>query len=135
MFEGWEPTLAATVSAKWAAKAGGSAATDPHVAKANTSLFSALHRSYVAREEDAGGVQPGMTALGIPGPAQAEILSLWDIERALIHAELSPAQIKKAIRTVTINPATGVAWSHADGVAALLARGYSQADAETFLNE
>ena len=130
---GWEPTLAASVSASWA---GGTAAGgDKHVTKAETSLFTTLHKSYVAEEATAADVTPGFAALAVPAASQTAVLALWDVERALIRKQLSPAQVKKAVKEAAPNPATGAPWTVADGLAALLARGYSQDDAATLLEE
>ena len=63
------------------------------------------------------------------------MLALWGEERALIRKQLSPAQVKKAVKEAVPNPATGAPWTVADGLTALLARGYSQADATTLLEE
>lgn len=130
---GWEPTLAAKVSAAWSG--GTTSGADKHVGKAETQLWTALHRSYVAEESSDADVAPGLTAAGVPAASQAQVLALWGEERALIRKQLSPAQVKKAVAEGVTNPATGVAWSAADGLAALLARGYSQADATTLLEE
>jgi hypothetical protein len=134
-FEGYEPAFAKQIATAWAGGSAATAAADPHVKKAETSLYTAAHRSYVARESDAQAVAPTFTALGIDQASQTAILNLWNAERNLIHAELSPAQIRKAVNAAVLNPATGAAWTHADALAALLARGYDQADAETFLAE
>lgn len=134
-FEGYEPTFAKKIAEAWGGGAGGTAATDPHVGKAQTNLYTALHRSYVAEESDAAAVGPGLDALGIPGPAQADVLNLWNLERSLIREQLSPAQIKKAVKGAVLNPATGQPWTTADAMVALLARGYDQADAQTLIEE
>jgi hypothetical protein len=133
LFEGWEPTLAATVSTKWTGGTGTKG--DAHVAKAETQLWTTLHASYKAEEIDATTATSTLTTLGVAAPAIPQVLSLWDAERALIRAQLTPTQIRKAVGTGVINPATGVAWTMTDALAALLARGYSQNDAETFLAE
>ncbi len=133
LYEGWEPTLAATVSTKWA---GGTAAvSDSHVSKAETQLWSTLHASYKAEEIDAATTQQAMSTLGVATTAQPQVLALWDAERALIRAQLTPTQIRKALNNGITNPATGAAWTVADATAALLARGYDQADATVFLQE
>ena len=130
---GWEPTLAASVSASWSG--GTTAGADKHVAKAETQLWTALHRSYVAEESTDADVAPGLTAAGVPAASQPAVLALWQEERALIRKQLSPAQVKKAVKEGVTNPATGAPWSTADALAALLARGYAQADATTLLEE
>jgi hypothetical protein len=133
LYEGWEPTLAATVSAKWAGGTG--AAADPHVSKAESQLWTTLHASYKAEEIDAAAAQQAMTALGVAAASQPQVLRLWDVERGLIRAQLSPAQIKKALKSGVANPATGVPWTFQEGVNALLARGYDVADATVLLQE
>lgn len=132
---GWPPELAEKVATALDPAGGGGGAVDAHVKKAQTSTFTAAHRSYVARESQAGDVAPIMGTLGIDQASQTAILDLWNAERDLIHAELSPTQIRKAVKAAIVNRATGQPWTRADALAALLARGYSQADAETFLDE
>jgi hypothetical protein len=129
---GWPPFLAAKVAPSWV---GGGSSADPHVAKATTQLWTTLHASYKAEEIDAATAQATLTTLGVATSAQPEVLSLWDAERALIRKQLSPAQIKKAVTGGVTNPATGAAWSLADGLAALAARGYDADDAQTLLAE
>jgi len=63
------------------------------------------------------------------------VLQTWQTERDLVRKQRSPAQIRKAVSGAVTNPATGQPWTHADALAAMLARGYSQNDAETFLAE
>jgi len=129
---GWPPTLAAEVAAKWVPTG---TALDPNVKKAHTKAWTEAQASYIAEESTAADVQPILTLIGVPATATADVLAAWDAIRALIRKQLSPAQIKKAVKEAVPNPATGAPWSTADGLAALLARGYSQADATTLLEE
>ena len=130
---GWPPDLAE----KAAAAIGGTAAAkaDPHVAKAQTQLWTTTHSSYVKELAGATEAKARFTTLGIPADAQTEILALWDAERSLIRSQLSAAQVKKAYVEQVVNPATGAAWTQQDALAALLERGYSQNDATTLLEE
>lgn len=130
---GWKPDLALKVSTRWAGGTG--AAADPHVKQAKTQLWSTTHRSYLAEESTDADVTPRFSLLGIPAAAQTEILTLWQSERELIRKQLTPAQVKKAFTKLVVNPATGVAWTRDEALAALLARGYSLADANVFLDE
>jgi len=130
---GWSPYWARTI-ADALAPAGGPVA-DPHVVKAQNQLWTTTHRSYVARESTAADARERFDLLGIPAGAQATVLELWNSERDLIRKQLTPAQIKRAVKGGVVNPATGVAWTHLDALQALLERGYSQADAEVFLDE
>jgi len=113
----------------------GTAKGDPHVTKAENQLWTTTHKSYVAREITDADANTALTAAGVATAAQPQVLSLWQEERSLIRKQLTPAQVAKAIKTGAINPATGVAWTMADGLAALLARGYDQDDATTLLEE
>ncbi len=133
LYEGWEPTLAATVAAKWSG--GTTAAADKNVTKAQTKAWTEAQSSYIAEESTAADVQPIFQILGVAPAAQTEIISTWDAIRALTRKQLSPAQIRKALGDGITNPATGVAWTTADATAALLARGYDAADAQVFLEE
>lgn len=129
---GWPPDLAASVAKAWATKA---TATNPEVKKALTKAYTEAQSSYIAEEATASDVQPIFDLLGVDATASAEILKAWDAIRALTRKQLSPAQIKKAVHEAVVNPATGVPWTQADGLAALLARGYDHADATTLLAE
>ncbi len=129
---GWKPSFATQVSTAWT---GGVAAGDSHVAKAQTQLWATTHKSYVAREIDNPTATTAIEAAGVAPASVPAVLNLWNEERNLIRKQLSPAQIKKALATSTTNPATGVAWTEAEAIAALLARGYDQADATVLLTE
>lgn len=122
---GWEPGLAAKVSKRW--HAGTTAKADPHVAKADTHLWTALHKSYVSEESDEAAITPGLHALGVADIAT--VLSRWNAERALIHAQLTPAQIKKAHKNLPDK------WPRQRALDALLARGYTEDEAATLLDE
>jgi hypothetical protein len=128
---GWPASLAKQV-ADFYGKAT-TASADPHVTKAQTSLFTTAHRSYVAGESDQAAVQPAFSALGIPATAQTEVLALWDAERVLTRKQLSAAQVKKAYSEGVLNPATGANWTKDEALAALISRGYNPNDAATFL--
>jgi hypothetical protein len=130
---GWEPDLAATVSARWAGGTG--TARDPHIVKAETQLWTTLHTSYKNGEADAGDAEAGLDLLGVPQSNHARILNLWNHERALVRKQLTPTQLKKAWKGSTVNPATGAPWTRDEALARLEAMGYSPADAETFLDE
>lgn len=120
------------LEAYWQTLSGGSTG-DPHVAKAQTQLWTTTHRSYVSEES---GDQQATTALQAAGVAVGSIpaiLNLWGHERTLIRKQLTPAQVKKAWAEAVQNPATGAAWTRDEALAALIARGYSANDAATFL--
>jgi hypothetical protein len=112
------------VSTAWT---GGATAGDSHTAKAQTQLWTTTHRSYVAEEIDDATATASLSAAGVAAAAVPAILALWKQERALIRKQLSPAQIKKAVREGVPNPDTGQPWTQADGLAALAARGYDHA--------
>jgi hypothetical protein len=130
---GWIPEDAAEAAAAWAG--GTTSSADPHVSKADTQLWSTVHASYKAEESTAADVAPALTLLGLDGATQTEVLARWDAERALIRKQLSPAQIKKALGSGVNNPATGVPWTFQEGIDALVARGYTVADATVILQE
>lgn len=131
LFEGWEPTFAAKVAAAWAApKASATATWD---SKAATQLWGATHKSFVAEESDETTARAKLAELGVSAADQNTVIKTWTSERDLIRKQLSPAQIKKSYAEGALNPATGQKWTQADALAALLARGYDQADATTLL--
>lgn len=123
--EGWAPDLAALVATHYAA--GGATGADAHVTKAENQLWTTAHRSYVAQEIDDPTATAAVEAAGVAAASAPAVLTLWKHERSLIRKQLSPAQIKKAVK--------GGLMTQAEGVAALLARGYDQADATILLAE
>jgi len=127
---GWKPSFAKQVSTAWV---GAGSAGDKDVASAETRLKTATHKSYVAEEIDDATATTALSAAGVAAAAVPQILTLWGEERALIRKQLTPAQIKKAWSEGVTNPATGAAWTQQEAIDALLARGYDQADASTFL--
>jgi hypothetical protein len=129
---GWSPKWAEHFATSWTA--GTKAVADTHVGKAETQLWTTLHRSYVAEETDDPTATATLGTLGVDPAAVPQVLALWQSERELIRKQLTPAQVKKAFRGGVQNPATGSAWTRDDALAALIARGYSPNDADTFLN-
>lgn len=125
LYEGWEPTLAAKVSAKWAATTT-TTGTSP-ASKAKTSALTALHKSYVNDLETDTSAAAILTALGIADAEQTATLDTWKIERSVIRKALTATQIKKSIG----QPGHDQAWA----TDRLLELGYSAADAATFLAE
>jgi hypothetical protein len=128
---GWPPDLAEAAAAIYGTTT--TAAADPNVKKAQTQLWTATHRAYVADEITDAEATSALTSAGVASGSTGQILNLWQAERGLIRKQLTPAQIKKAVSEGVTNPATGAAWTTADGLAALIARGYSANDANTFL--
>ena len=128
---GWKPSFAKQVAQAWT----GGGAVDPHTVKAQTQLWTTTHKSYVGEMIDAATATTALGAAGVSAAAVPAVLNIWNEERSLIRKQLTPAQIKKAFSTSTINPATGQPWTQAEATAALLARGYDQNDATTLLTE
>lgn len=129
---GWKPDLAAKVAKHWAPTG---AVADPHVAKAQTQLWTTLHRSYLAGETDTATAQTMLGTVGVASGAVGEVLALWDAEQTIVRKQLTPAQLKKAYTSGDVNPATGQPWTHDEAQARLIAMGYSANDATTFLEE
>lgn len=130
---GWPPDLVDKVVQAWYGAT--ASATDKYVGKAETQLWTTLHRSYIAAETGDADATAAMTALGVSPAAIPAVLKLWQRERALVRAQLTPAQVKKAVAEKVINPATNQPWSEQDALNALSDRGYSRNDALTFLAE
>ena len=128
---GWPPDLAAKVAPAWV---GGSSGTDAHVSKAQTQLWTTLHRSYIAGESTKTAARPVLASLGMNTAAQDAVLALWDTERGLVRKQLTPAQIKKAYTKGIKNQATGATWTRDDALAALIERGYATTEANEFLD-
>lgn len=129
---GWKPDLAKKAAVDWTAA---TTTGDPNVKKAHTKAWTEAQTSYINEESTAADLAPIFTLLGVAPAAQTEVLAAWDAIRALNRKQLSPAQIVKAVKGNVTNPTTGAPWTQAEGLAALQARGYDQADATTLLNE
>ena len=122
---GWPPDLADKVATAWG---GGTTATaDKHVAKAETSVYSTLHKSYVNQLSTDAEASADLATLGVEQAAIPQVLSLWQIERAITRRSLSPSQLKKAVKDQLMTAQ--------DATNRLLELGYDQADAQTLLAE
>jgi hypothetical protein len=128
---GWPPDLAAKVAPSWV---GGSGGADAHVGKAQTQLWTRTHSSYLAGEISEADARAALTVAAVPDTALDGVLTIWNQERELERKQLTPAQVKKAYANGVQNPATGAKWTRDDALAALIGRGYSSADANTFLD-
>lgn len=133
LFSGWEPTFAAKVAASWAGSSGGTAA-DTHESKAQTQLWTTTHASYKANEINATTATQALAKAGVDAATIPAVLSIWDEERALIRARLSASDARKAYRKQDLNPATNAPWTRQEALAELLSLGYSNEDAEAYLN-
>lgn len=144
-------TITATTGADWLRKAGNAdevvtameqswsggttTAADPHVAKAQTQLWTTTHKSYIAGEINDTTATTALTAAGVATAAVPQILTLWAHEFSLTRKELTATQVRKALNLGIVNPATGVAWTQQDAITRLLELGYNNADASVFLQE
>lgn len=132
LYEGWEPGFATKVSTAWATPdAAGTSAT---VKSEQTRLRTATHKSYVARESDDAAATTALQAAGVPAADIAAILTVWNAERDLIRAQLSPSDIRKAYQQGDVNAATGAVWTREDAFTALLDRGWRADDANSYLD-
>jgi hypothetical protein len=142
--------ITAAVAAEWATKAGvaaevvrvletywqglsGGAVADPHVSKADTQLWTTLHKAFLGGVATPAEVQQGFTLLGVDAAAQTAILDRWRFEQGIERKRLTPTQVKKALGEAVVNPATGAAWTQDEALAYLIELGYSASDARTFL--
>ena len=115
---------------------GGTAtATDTHVSKAQTQLWNRLHTSYLAGELDEQTALDTLPEAGVSAAAAPAVVQLWDTERGIVRKQLTPTQIRSALRKNVVNPATGAAWTRGDAIARLTGLGMSVNDANTFLDE
>ena len=127
LFEGlgW-PLDVADAAATFYTGAGGTS-TGSHVTKAETQLWTAIHKSYVNGQADDAFTEATLAELGVSADEIPKILSLWRAERNVIRRSLTPAEIKKAIG----QPGLDQAWA----LERLQELGYTSADASAFLAE
>jgi hypothetical protein len=124
---GWSPDLAQLVADHYAAKAGGGAVADPHVTKAQNHVWTVVQSSYEKDRTDDAQATAALTKLGVTAGAIPDILSLWQVSRAIVRAGLTAAQIKKAFSEAT--------FTQPEAVARLVELGWSAADAGVYLGE
>lgn len=124
---GWPEWLAPLVAQHYAKSASGAAAADPHVTKAENQLWTATHASYVKDRTDDATAEAKLAVLGVAAAAIPQVLALWQEERALVRAGLTPAQIKKAYSEGT--------FTQPEAVARLVELQWSAADAAVYLGE
>lgn len=129
---GWPPELAKLVAQAYAKT--GTTTADPHVAKAQTQLWTTTHASYKAREIGAGTATTALEKAGVTAAAVPTVLDIWNAERDLIRARLQASDVRKAYQKQDQNPATNAVWTRAEAVTELLSLGWSDADAEAYLN-
>jgi hypothetical protein len=87
--EGWPQDLADLVANHYGGKTA-AVKPDPHVTKAQGQLYTEAHKAYVKVGLDRAQVTPALNALAVPAAAQAEVFTLWDMEKQLA-AEAPPA--------------------------------------------
>lgn len=133
-WELYHPDVVAALKKFWMTPTTTSTAATP-ASKAQNQLWTATHRSYIGAMIGATEARARLTDLGMDAAEQTKVLDFWNAERSLIRAQLTPAQIKKAVAEKVTNPATGQPWNQNDALAALVDRGYASGDALTFLAE
>lgn len=104
------------------------------VAKAQTQLWNRTHTSYLAAEITEAEARQRLPQAGVPAGEVDDVLTVWNHERDVERKQLTPAQVKKAWQKAVKNPATGQPWTRDEALAALIGRGYTVNDANTFLD-
>jgi hypothetical protein len=122
---GLAPEVVTALEAYWARVA--PAKADPHVTKAENSLWTTLHKAYVDSDADDAQATATLTQLGVAAGAQPQVLALWQAERALVRKPLTASQIKKAYKEAT--------FTQAEAIVRLEQLGMNVADATTLLGE
>jgi len=129
---GWVPEDAAEVAKAWTTSGG--TATDPHIAKAQSQLWTATHNSYLNREASTTVAATKLGQAGVAASAIQTVLGIWDHERELIRKGLSPANVKKAFAKGSRNNATGQPWTRDEAIAFLIGLGWSANEANDYLD-
>jgi hypothetical protein len=132
---GWNPTFATQVATAWTSGGTGTAASDPHVSKAQTQVWTATHKAYVDSLISDATATTALESAGVAAASVPAVLALWRAERALIRSSLSAAQIKKAWTEQIPDPALGRPWTEAEAVTRLQELGYTPDDAQILLTE
>lgn len=122
---GWPPDLADKAAA--AISGGTGSKGDTHVTKAQTQLWTALHKAYVDGRAPATAARTTLDTLGVTATSTDEVLKLWDAEKALYRTGLSATEIRKAVG----QPGKDTVWA----TGRLRELGWDDGDAATFLAE
>jgi hypothetical protein len=121
---GWPPELAAKVAKAYAKGTGGSTG-NPYVAKAQTQLWTAIHRNFMNGELSRDAADSKLATLIPDVAARNEVLDLWTIEDEATTKPLTPAAIKKSY--------SENAFTLDEAAARLVAQQWSAADAQLYL--
>jgi hypothetical protein len=121
---GWFPQDADEAAKAWAGGGGGTASS-PYVAKAQTHLWTAIHKNFLNGELSRDAAASKLETLIPDLTVRNEVLDLWTIEDESTTKPLSAAAVKKAFseNTFTID----------EGVARLVAQQWSPTDARIYL--
>jgi hypothetical protein len=90
LFQGWEPTLAAKVSSKWATSTG-AAKQDPWIGKAETHLWTATHKAYVKSGVPQAAAETALAHFIETPATRARVFVLWDAEKTIDATPSVPA--------------------------------------------
>jgi hypothetical protein len=78
---GWPPDLAEKVATSWATPSTAGASENPYVAKADTQLWTALHKAYVKIGAARTDVEPILEVLIPASDTRGTVFARWDDER------------------------------------------------------
>jgi hypothetical protein len=121
---GWRDDYAALAAGKWAG--GGTSTGGKWADRSRSQAWSTIHSSFTSRQVDESEARAALELLGIPFAEVETILDVWNIEAAFVRRELTPAQVKAAYKKAN--------YSRDVAIAELEERGYSFADAGTYLD-
>jgi hypothetical protein len=96
-------------------------------AKWITTVLSVIRSKYVAHHIDEATATHYIDSLGLNAGNRAELIAIWTMERAANTAQLTVAEIIKAMKKNTIQPD--------EALSRLIAKGYSEADAVILLED
>lgn len=122
---GWPEDVAKLAPAAFASTSTGTSTS--HVSKAETQVWTALHKSYVNSLSTDSEAQTDLAAIGLTTDQIPAVLKLWGVERNIVRRSLSPVQLRKAV--------TDKMMTDADALARLEELGYSKDDAGILLSE
>lgn len=96
-FERYEPQDIDALADFWY-RGSGTGSTDPHITKAQTQLWTAIHKAYIKGEIDEPRAIRELGTIIAAAAARDGVLVLWTQERDVTVKELTPSQIKAAYK-------------------------------------
>jgi hypothetical protein len=129
MWAGWPVFLIDAVVEAWTGAGAAGATAGPRVKSAQTSAITEIRNAYLIGQADEATARGWLGRIGVdPGEIDG-MIPIWDVMREVPQRGLTPAQVKKAYRTLPDQ------WPRQRALDELQVLGLTADDAATLLDE